>query len=162
VANFFKFIQKLKPFQNATGKKPNKHSAIPVPHDTRHIPLRRLQNIRCSATYNSQVCYKLLYHTANKTGPDIHYLAQITEMVTANVLPSTHMLAATNYLKVHSHNKCAILQQINEKMAFTKLEYEHQLTSVHHFLTTNRKYTRRNLKLRGLTSIVTVSNNNSW
>jgi len=42
-----------------------------------------------------------------------------------------------------------------------KLEYEQHLTSVHHFLTTNRKYTRRTLKMRALSSNVAVSNINS-
>jgi len=81
-------------------------------------------------------------------------------MVTANVLASKHVLAATNYIKDHKHVKCAILQQINDKMAFTKPEYEQQLTSVHHFLTTNRKYTRRTLKQRGHSYIVALRNIN--
>lgn len=125
-----------------------------------HIPFSWLQkNIRCSTTYNSQVCYKLLHHTTNKTWPHVHYLAQITEMVTADVMASMHTLAATSHFKVHRHDKCAILQQINDQMACMKPEYEQQLTSVHHFLTTNRKYTRRTVKLRGHSSNITVSNN---
>jgi len=123
--------------------------------------MRLQKNIRCSTTYNSQACYKPLHHTTNKTGPDVHYLAQITEMVIANVPTRTDMLAATSYFEVHRHDKCTILQQINDKMGCTKPEYEQHLTSVHHSLTTNRKYIRRNLQLRGLYPKVAVSNINS-
>ena len=87
-----------------------------------------------------------MQHTTNNTGPDLHYLAQITLMVTANVLANMHMLAATNYFKVRRHDICAILQQINGKMTPTKPEYEQHLNSVHLFLTTKRKYIRKDLQ----------------